>query len=298
MIDDVRLYSRALSTTELARLADQPVYTLTVNSGSGDGEYVEDAVVNVSASAAPSGYEFDCWTGDTAAVASVSSSSTTVTMPADDVTITATYVQTDVTEGLVSRYTFDSDASDCVGDNDGTLSGGASIVSDGERGYVLSLDGTDDYVDLPTSGLTAGRSELTLSMWIKPDENVGTNVLYDAHYNWYWQFAISQAGWYTRDSSTGTGGSRDNDLSMPALSTGEWQHLAFVYSASSDLKAIYLDGEPAASTSTSVDALTSDRSGEALSALSDGTYFDGMLDDVRLYSRALSEDEIELLAGQ
>jgi hypothetical protein len=281
---------------ELTTSSGPTTYTLTVNSGSGDGNYEEEDVVNISADTAPSGMFFDIWTGDTDYVDDFQDPTTSVTMPAASVVVTARFAW--VAAGLVSRYTFDVDASDSAGSNDGTLANGAAVATDGTRGKVLSLDGDDDGVVLPTSGLTAGRSELTLSMWIKPDENVGTNAFYDSHYNWYWQFAIRQDKWYTRDISTGTTGARDNDLTMPTLSVGEWQHLAFVYSASNDLKAIYLDGEPAASTSTSVDTLTSDRSGEVIGMVSDGTVFDGMLDDVRLYGRALSEGEIELLAGQ
>jgi hypothetical protein len=207
------------------------------------------------------------------------------------------YVAADVTEGLVSRYTFDSDASDCVGDNDGTLSGGASIVSDGERGYVLSLDGTDDYVDLPTSGLTGGRSEATLSMWVKPDETTSTNTIWDEHNNWYWQFSLLQSTWATRDSSTGTTGGRNNDLAYSGLGSGDWKHLAVVYSVTAGTKEIYIDGESVTSTDVSVDALTSDRSGAYIGNASDGDNFDGMIDDVRLYSRALSEEEIGILAA-
>jgi hypothetical protein len=203
----------------------------------------------------------------------------------------------DVTEGLVSRYTFDSDASDSVGDNDGTLTDGASIVSDGERGYVLSLDGTNDYVNLPTTGLTGGRSELTLCMWVKPDETAATNTIWDEHNNWYWEFSVRQDTWATRDSSTGTEGSRNNDLAMPSLGSGSWRHLAVVYSVSAGTKEIYIDGESVTSTGVSVDALTSDRSGAYIGRPSDGDYFDGRIDDVRLYNRALSDSEIGTLAG-
>jgi hypothetical protein len=271
-------------------------YTLTVNSGTGDGNYDASTVVDIDADAAASGMLFDAWTGDTSNIPDVNDPSGTLTMPAADQEITATY--TPVVSGLVSRFTFDTDARDTYGTNDGTFGNGASVTNDGTRGKVVTLDGTDDIVSLPTSGMTAGRSELTLTMWVKPDELVGTNMLYDAHDNWYWQFAISQSAWCTRDSSTGTTGGRDNDLSMPTLSSGTWQHLAFVYSVSGGTKTIYLDGEESTSTSASVDTLTSDRDDEALSALSDGTYYDGLLDDVRLYSRALNSTEIGLLAEQ
>ncbi len=66
-------------------------YTLTVNSGTGSGQYEEGAVVNIAANDPPAGQVFDQWTGDTAYVADVTSANTTVTMPAANVTVTATY---------------------------------------------------------------------------------------------------------------------------------------------------------------------------------------------------------------
>jgi hypothetical protein len=72
-------------------------YSLTVNSGTGDGDYEEDEVVNISADAAPSGQQFDVWTGDTSYIANVNSASTTVTMPASAIAVTATYENIDQT---------------------------------------------------------------------------------------------------------------------------------------------------------------------------------------------------------
>jgi len=40
-------------------------YTLTVNSGTGGGEYVMGATPTITADAAPSGQQFDAWVGDT-----------------------------------------------------------------------------------------------------------------------------------------------------------------------------------------------------------------------------------------
>ncbi|MFO7602141.1 MAG: hypothetical protein R6X27_20365 [Candidatus Desulfacyla sp.] len=66
-------------------------YTLTVNSGTGSGQYEVSAKVNIAANPPAAGQIFDRWTGDTAYVASVTSASTFVTMPATNVTVTATY---------------------------------------------------------------------------------------------------------------------------------------------------------------------------------------------------------------
>ena len=66
------------------------VYTLTVSNGNGSGAYTNGARVTITASNAP-GKMFDRWIGDTQYVASVISSNTTVTMPASNITVTATY---------------------------------------------------------------------------------------------------------------------------------------------------------------------------------------------------------------
>ena len=66
-------------------------YQLTVQSGTGDGSYVDSSNVAIMADEAPAGKAFDQWTGDTAAVADVFSASTTVTMPDSAIEVTATY---------------------------------------------------------------------------------------------------------------------------------------------------------------------------------------------------------------
>jgi hypothetical protein len=71
------------------------MYSLTVTSGSGGGSYTNGHQVAISAEAPASGYAFDKWTGDTQGVASVSSASTTITMPAQNVAVTATYIVTE-----------------------------------------------------------------------------------------------------------------------------------------------------------------------------------------------------------
>jgi len=68
-----------------------PVYALTVNNGSGTGSYTNGQRVAIAASNAPSEKTFDQWIGDTQHVVSVTSATTTVTMPAQAIALTATY---------------------------------------------------------------------------------------------------------------------------------------------------------------------------------------------------------------
>jgi uncharacterized repeat protein (TIGR02543 family) len=66
-------------------------YTLTVENGTGGGSYTNGAVVEIVAAAPGAGQVFDKWTGATQFVANAASSTTTVTMPASGITLTATY---------------------------------------------------------------------------------------------------------------------------------------------------------------------------------------------------------------
>ena len=66
-------------------------FTLTVGSGTGDGEYKAGRVVNIAATPAGEGMIFDKWTGQTANVTNINIPNTTLTLPDSDVHVTATY---------------------------------------------------------------------------------------------------------------------------------------------------------------------------------------------------------------
>jgi len=71
-----------------------PLYIVTVNNGSGDGYYTNNASVSITADAPLAHYEFDRWTGDTNKVDDIFSASTTLAMPNTNITVTATYKPT------------------------------------------------------------------------------------------------------------------------------------------------------------------------------------------------------------
>src|SRR6478736_3533479 len=68
---------------------------------------------------------------------------------------------------LIHRYSFDGEGtrvSDSIGSQDGTLMGGATLSGTGH----VTLDGMDDYVDLP-NGLLSGLNDATLVAWLSWD---------------------------------------------------------------------------------------------------------------------------------
>ena len=85
----------ASNITITATYSNVPYYTLTVANGTGGGSYLPGTVVNIGANPPPAGEVFADWTGY--AVANPGASATSLTMPAEDVSVTATYSNAPVT---------------------------------------------------------------------------------------------------------------------------------------------------------------------------------------------------------
>lgn len=110
------------------------------------------------------------------------------------------------------------------------------------------------------------------------------DTIWDEYYGGtYWQLTIIYNGWFTRDTATGKTGTRNNDLTLPTITPpGVWHHLAFVYSDSLNIKAIYHDGHFSKQTTFSIDTLTSDRDAACTGFASDEDDFNGRLDEIHL----------------
>jgi hypothetical protein len=88
--------------------------------------------------------------------------------------------------------------------------------------------------------------------------------------------------------------------SVPALiQFGRWQHVAAVYDPTSNPTVkLYVGGNPAGTGSWSMGP-TSSQGPMLLGGKSDGSRtFDGVIDDVRVYDRALSQEEVQAIVAQ
>ena len=142
--------------------AASPTYALTVNNGGGGGTYTAGAVVSIVADAPLAGQIFDQWTGDTAAVADVNASTTTVTMPAAAVGVTATYV---VNPGGPTVITVPADGGDLVEGQTYTLTG------TGDGTLTWSYDANSDGLGRISIG-TGASVEFTIPAGINPPKQI------------------------------------------------------------------------------------------------------------------------------
>jgi len=188
--------------------------------------------------------------------------------------------------------------------NDGERNSGVGVGVEGVVGEGFDFNGSDGYIGYGNI-LFNNWSSLTVAAWIYPNSLV-TNSTPSGHGD-NEDYIIHKAG-NSNDpfglsvASGGTGlyldNGTDNRLQGSAPQTGTATHILARYDgAQMDL---FIDGDLDASQSASGDVVGTTnelRVGGNHEALS-GNYFDGIIDEIRVYNRALSGAEIQALYGQ
>ena len=198
-----------------------------------------------------------------------------------------------VRDGLVSYWSFEGgDVADMVGDNNGTIQGDPEMVP-GRIGDALKFDGQGDSVTFPAVGVPTGNSPVTWSAWFKREVTDGGAVQYIATYGIAGccgqYFGIGTRG---GDQIFVTQWGGGFDVFGPVVSLGDWHHVAGVYNGNQN-DTIYLDGEMVASMDLDEAPDFVDTHPGAIGSNPDpGEFFEGLIDDVGLYNRALSADEV------
>ncbi|MHC4692084.1 MAG: LamG-like jellyroll fold domain-containing protein [Planctomycetota bacterium] len=193
-------------------------------------------------------------------------------------------------------------------DNHGSMFG-TTWSSPGPIGsdYCMGFNGTNDYIaiqDLSYSG--TGYAEVTVCGWIRTT-NSGNQVIASYDRNEFWRLEINgsgagpgQVGW---DVMTSTG--QVDYGSVTRVDDGQWHHVSGVFDNGTVV--IYIDGVPEPSTTG---GSTFGRGATRYGFLGVGSeatgfdgskgptnYFDGYMDDFRIYDRALSQSDIRKLAA-
>ncbi len=195
--------------------------------------------------------------------------------------------------GLVGYWPFDDgNAADRSGNGlDGQLYGGPMLVS-GRFGDALQFDGSNDRVVVPYNSLLDLPTGLTISLWVKADAWNGTSQLFgrvtDEHYRICSLFGVgSELRFWLEEK-----GQDRRSVSISAPPTNEWHHVAATWNGTT--MQLFLDGDLKASDAALV-TMPPTPIALGIGARDNSTYpeyFDGTLDEIRLYDRALSTQEI------
>jgi len=198
-------------------------------------------------------------------------------------------------EGLVLWMDFNQcRAIDLSGhENNGTIYGAQCVQ--GRSGKALSLDGVDDYVNCGEDESLNLTNAITVAVWMKTDIAKNFQGLVDRKYNddGSWSLYLQENG---AAFATAIPGGRIKTVAYFDY-TGAWHHIVATFSLSEERQKIYIDGDfKAESTrSTALQEPTYPLNIGRARLPDLGHYFNGAIDEVRIYSRALSEKEIKWL---
>jgi len=204
--------------------------------------------------------------------------------------------------GLVAAYSFNEGSGTTVTDVSGnSLNGtivGATWTTDAKYGKALSFNGTSSYVDLGNPALLQLTGSMTVEAWIKAAANPSDDGQIVAKSNGSgWQLKTSpDTGSQTFGMQvTGPSGVSAQRYTTTIRSLGVWYHVAGVYDAAAGTLSLYLNGVldngtlrnavATVQTNASVNVNIGRRTG--------GFYFNGIIDEVRIYNRALSATEVQ-----
>ncbi len=223
--------------------------------------------------------------GSPAIDAGTSNSSTALTLP-----------------GLVHEWNGEGNPNDSAGSSNGTLTGTGVSYAAGILGQAFQFNGSGGYVTLPTSADITGTGPLSISVWIKTSsDGVIVQQRDSGNCNGEYQLAVQGGKVYWWDNANGQYGFQIT--SNASVANGQWHHIVAVREANGTGQ-IFIDGQLDSSQAGPDVALGSGIGvyiGEDVRDLYYEAYgyspeiFTGLIDQVGLYSQALSPTEVQLL---
>ena len=195
-----------------------------------------------------------------------------------------------LTDNLVAYYKLDGNSNDSVGSNNGTDTSITYGSSYGKINQGASFNGSSSYINTGSGYGISGSGSFTMSAWIKGSVissnhciagfgtgTTGRGITFDV------RSSKIYADFYATTSVSGT----------TTLSTGTWYFATLTYDGTN--MRLYLNGslEATSSAITANVLIGSQIIGRAF--WTSGNFFNGYLDEIGIWSRALSADEVSQL---
>jgi gliding motility-associated-like protein len=207
-----------------------------------------------------------------------------------------------VNDSLVLCYLFNGDANDLSGNNNHGSVNGAILTTDrfGVANSAYSFDGVDDYIEVAYSP-SLKTQLISISAWAYPNNTNWTQLVTKRNWNnaYNEQYALD-----TRSINVKVGSNCSNpgvgwtSLNYPSmLPAGQWTHVVATYDGQS-LKT-YINGNLASNQSLGsfkfLDTCFGANVRIGVTWLSAPAWFSGKIDDVKIFSRALSASQVQQL---
>ena len=213
--------------------------------------------------------------------------------------------------GLVLYLTFDEGSGNIAYDysgngNNGTLYNGSNVCSnpptsgcptwvDGKFGKALSFDGVDDYVKVSSSDIFNITDAISVVAWIYPYTTTNYEGIVDK------QYAYTDGAWSLYRQGTrliwalASGSSFVSVDKTNVLIPNTWNHVVGTYNKTRGYMYLFLNGILIGSRSYSSPIQINTKPIIVGYANRDIKYFTGAIDEVMIFNRSLTDDEIKFL---
>lgn len=201
--------------------------------------------------------------------------------------------------GLAGYWKFDdggeTTTADSSGNNDAGILMNEPVQIDGKSGKALSFDGMNDYVDAGNAANLDLTNDITISFWFNPAmpsmlfaENAGLIEKWAGNTG-YMVTTKKAGGLYFYDGPDALESTRRS------FNAGTWYNIIAVIDRSeTGKKTLYIDGAKDNSKAVSVPT-TNTKHLEIGRYAGSPTYFNGAIDEIRVYNRALNMKEIQVI---
>lgn len=209
--------------------------------------------------------------------------------------------------GLLGWWKGEGNTNDAQNGNNGTLQNGATFFDIGNSGHAFSLDGLDDYISVPDAPILNPKNSITLAAWVfikqyktYPNSN---NIIVKDDLNTNKRDYILQVGYFgigdvaSFDIFTSEG--LNIYVSGGSVSSNAWHHIAGTYDG--HILRLYIDGTLVASKAYQLPTYTTLNDTDTplrIGATNDAPYnryFNGLIDEVQIFNRALDSTEIQAI---
>jgi len=211
--------------------------------------------------------------------------------------------------GLQAHYEFEGTTNDSSGNGHHGTAVGNPLFEAGKIGQAISFDGLTDYINIDGyKGITAVNEiqpAFSIACWVKTTSAEGEMVTWGSSDDapvggQYCTFRVNEA---TLRAEHGDG----NIRGVTPVNDGEWHHVALTVVEGGNLRIpnsiLYLNGQPdvvlVGSGSDNLYNVTADADVSiGRRASHEDRYFNGSIDEVRIYDRVLTQEEIAWLSGR
>jgi len=206
-------------------------------------------------------------------------------------------------DNIVSYWKLDGDSTDSADSNDGTISG-ATYTTSGKINGCYSFDGSNDKITIGTpTNLDLSETDYSISVWFYADTSSANRIIIGtddggAHSGIVLRFSSSETvQFFQVIQGSSEGGFIYGSITSSVLATG-WHHVVATKTSANGM-ILYIDGSSAGTdTSANAKADIGSYTRDWMIGARDSTspfYFDDKIDEVGIWTRALSSTEVTSL---